>query len=173
VTEWRIIPGFDRYEVSDDGRVRYAETQRVRTLHISGRGYLYISMIAGPPAERVIGVRSRPLTRKVHRLVALAFIPNPKNKPEVNHRDLNKLNNRVENLEWVTHAENCAHMERAGLCAAATNPNKGTKLSVDDVAVIRSRSERGERIPQIRRDYPHISHAHLRAVCLGLRRVRG
>lgn len=56
---------------------------------------------------------------KVHRLVALAWAPNPHNKPEVNHIDGNKQNNKVENLEWVTHRENHIHGRATGLWANA------------------------------------------------------
>lgn len=57
----------------------------------------------------------RPTIHSIHRLVALAYIPNPDNLPEVNHRDGNKRNNDVSNLEWNTRQENAEHSVRTGL----------------------------------------------------------
>src|SRR5699024_845781 len=66
---------------------------------IDSKGYPYIDV-------RFDGKRRCP---KIHRLVALAFIPNPENKPQVNHIDGNKENNNINNLEWVTNEENRTH----------------------------------------------------------------
>lgn len=60
-----------------------------------GKGYLCVELDKTPKA--------------VHRLIAFAFIPNPENKPQINHKDGNKLNNSVDNLEWMTNKENSNH----------------------------------------------------------------
>ena len=52
---------------------------------------------------------------QVHRLIALAYIPNPENKPQINHKDGNPLNNHIDNLEWVTQSENMQHAQEAGM----------------------------------------------------------
>lgn len=61
-----------------------------------------------------LSVSGKSKTMKVHRLVSMAYILNPENKPEVNHIDSNPLNNNMLNLEWVTHRENVLHMVKSG-----------------------------------------------------------
>lgn len=73
--------------------------------------------------------------RLLHRLVATAFIPNPDNKMEVNHKDGDKKNNNASNLEWATHSENGVHAYKTGLRVSALG---NRKLSDKDVAEIKA-----------------------------------
>jgi len=84
----------------------------------------------------------------VHRIIAIHFIPNPENKREVNHIDLNKVNNRIENLEWTTPKENIQHSIRMGSntqCLPGIN-NPAAKLTNEQVLEIRRASGTQERI---------------------------
>jgi hypothetical protein len=96
---WKIIEGYENYEVSTFGNVRNIKTNNL--LRLSKKGNYYS-----------IGLTNKHKNRKsfrVHRLVCKTFIPNPDNKIEVNHKDKNGLNNNVLNLEWNSHQENCIH----------------------------------------------------------------
>jgi hypothetical protein len=121
--EWRIIESNPNYEVSNTGRVRRIGRDKDHSMTANKRGYLKTDLYSN-------SIRS---VVRVHRLVAETFIPNPDNKPEVNHKDGNKLNNSVENLEWVTKKENCQHAWETGLAKPSysmrgrSNPNAGRK----------------------------------------------
>ena len=86
-----------------------------------------------------------PKTYRVHRLVALAFIPNPEKKMEINHIDGCKDNNSVNNLEWSTHKENVQHASKNGLLKPAVGINHGSCiLNEDEVRWICERLTNGE-----------------------------
>ena len=98
--EWRTITDFPNYSVSNFGNVMNNKTKKLLKL-CDKSGYYGVSL------TNVTLVNKK--TFRVHRLVACAFIENPENKPEVNHKDKNKLNNNIMNLEWNTRLENCHH----------------------------------------------------------------
>lgn len=98
--EWKLIAGFGgTYSVSNYGEVRNNKTGRLMKQRKTEKGYLRVGLTTNGKLKCM----------RVHRLVAQAFIPNPEDKPEVNHIDFNKENNCVNNLEWVTGKENAKH----------------------------------------------------------------
>lgn len=98
--EWKKIENFSNYSVSSMGEVRNDKTNKILKQSHNNKGYMYCYI------KRDDGVYKN---CQVHRLVAKTFIPNINDKPCVNHKDYNPSNNNVENLEWVTHSENCLH----------------------------------------------------------------
>lgn len=117
--EWRTVSEFPRYQVSNLGKVRNKETGKVLKTFIQNSGYEVASL-----AQE--GKKSS-AKRTVHRLVAQAFLPNPLDKPMVNHLDGNRLNNQATNLEWATPSENCQHAIQKGL-VVYNRPTLGKKL---------------------------------------------
>lgn len=111
---WIHINNFINYEISNFGRVRswrHSKGLRKTPYYFynygnDNNGYLYVSLYNKENKRKSL---------KIHRLIAEHFIENKDNKPEVNHKDGNKQNNVIVNLEWVTKSENTIHAFRLGL----------------------------------------------------------
>ncbi len=101
--EWKDIVGYEGlYQVSNLGRVKSLNYGRTRTAKVLvnkriGHGYYGVNLYLSP---------GHPVTHSIHRLVALAYLPNPQGLPQVNHLDEDKSNNDVDNLEWCTSKRN-------------------------------------------------------------------
>lgn len=106
--EWRDVIGYEGlYQVSNFGRAKSFYSNKARILKPIRRADGYVDF----GLHKNGSTRHRP----IHILVAQVFIPNPENKPIVNHIDGDKTNNRVDNLEWVTNSENVIHAHKTGL----------------------------------------------------------
>lgn len=114
---WKAIEGTKGFiEVSNEGRVRslLRGTPRILKTSIDSKGYHRIR----------VTIEREKKGFKLHREVAKAFIPNPYNKPQVNHKDGNKNNNSVSNLEWVTNKENVHHAIKNGMWVSVIEGSK-------------------------------------------------
>ncbi|KAB0577199.1 NUMOD4 motif-containing protein [Fusobacterium naviforme] len=111
--EWRPVKGYEGfYIVSNLGNVRSVDRD-YGNYRFRGK-WLRPFLIPDENGYRCVSLSAYGESRayKVHRLVAEAFVPNPENKPQVNHLDEDKLNNRADNLEWVTQQENLAYSNK-------------------------------------------------------------
>lgn len=139
---WKTIEEYENYNISNFGRVINNKTDKIMKLNNKG-GYLNVSLVNSQNKKCF----------KVHRLVALTFIENPENKLEVNHKDKNKHNNHISNLEWNTRQENNIHRLHN---ITITNINKKV--------IFRLHKETNEMLEK----YSSIENAALWAVSLGL-----
>lgn len=114
--EWKDVEGYkELYQVSNLGRIKSVsfrnkmverrKRDRILKLYDNKNGYQYVSLCKNNIKKSV----------RVHKLVACAFVPNPENKPQINHINGVKNDNRAENLEWCSQSENQIHAYRLGL----------------------------------------------------------
>lgn len=129
---WKSLKGIvecgDNYSVSTLGNVRNDKTGRVLKNNINPSGYCFV----------VLSFKGKTKTHTVHKLVALSYITNQENKPQVNHKDGDKTNNSVRNLEWSTAQENIEHAFNNGL-----SNNYLMKLDVKKVTAIKTKLAEG------------------------------
>lgn len=117
---WMWIEGYEgHYQVSSKGRIKAAAREAVVKTKFGEHTRKYSDKIMKQRFDRdgyrmvTLTVDGEQRTFQSHRLVAEAFIPNPQRKLEVNHKDMDKANNDISNLEWVTRQENATHYEES------------------------------------------------------------
>lgn len=147
---WKPVVGYeDNFLVSDDGQVKNLRTGTILKQHVRKNGYVTVSVKIG-------GRQGKSICFRVHRLVAEAFLPSPTleqiewakgtryRKVSVNHKDSNKQNNRVDNLEWATNSENMKHAFINDLLSIPKSEDAGqAKLTDEQVLEIRRRYKPG------------------------------
>lgn len=143
--EWLTIKNHPNYELNKLGQVRKKPSNKLLTPFITTNGYLRI--------------RFDKKAYQVHTLIATHYIPNPNNYKEINHKDNNKLNNSIDNLEWCTRQYNMLHCVKSGrssifnICGLKGVNSPSSKLSNNQVLEIRTRLEQGESTTSICKDY--------------------
>jgi len=155
VVSWTEILGTDGvYQVSTSGEVRSFSRYRdgrIRALQDNGHGYMTV----------LIGKKRL----YVHRLVAKAYLENPLELPQVNHKNGIKHDNRVENLEWCTAKQNAKHKYAMGLDSQKGMSNTGRKIGWADVLAIRASSLSCRKIAKVYNlNKDHISRIRTRKV---------
>ena len=136
---WKTIQAEPEYEVSNAGDVRNRKTSHVKSIRLDKYGYKRVTLY---PSGK---------TYSIHRLVAIAFIDNPNNLKTVNHVNGNKLDNSVNNLEWLSFSDNSKHAHKTGLIEVSVNGTKNpmSKFTEEDIKEIRLLSSLGNSTSEI------------------------
>lgn len=143
VSNYGRVKSIDRTETCKDGVVRFRKGKVLKP-HQNYNGYLWVSFCTNDIRKK----------KKIHRLVAQCFIPNPDGKPQVNHIDGDKHNNHVDNLEWVTPKENAHHAIENNLTTLLRGEKSPTnKLSSENVLEIRSFINEGVTVKELAKKY--------------------
>ena len=154
---WKSVKGYEGlYEVSNKGRIRSLDQVQHRSNGFVMCEFLVKGRILKPfktgnkNKGQYLTVnlhkQNTDCQKKVHRLVAEAFIPNPNNYPQVDHVDGNKLNNDVNNLDWVTNEENMKRSWNIGLRTYYGENNHKAKLTKEQVTEIRNTYIKGDSV---------------------------
>jgi hypothetical protein len=118
---WKDVEGYEGiYKISTYGRIKSYKTRL--------KGKLLSGTVNSDGYNVIILFKDGERGKRIPRLVAKAFIQNPENKPQVNHKDLNKSNNHVDNLEWCTAKENTYHATRNGHTPHKLNEWKAARI---------------------------------------------
>lgn len=153
------IQGYEgKYAITEDGKVWSYYLNDFLSLKPDKKGYVYVNLHGKDGRKRVA----------VHRLVALTFIPNPNNLPEVNHKDEDKTNNSVSNLEWCTREYNINYgtlMERMAQTQQQYHPNQKKVLCVETGIIYYSTQEASRQTG--------INNTGISKVCNGKRKTAG
>ena len=150
---WKDIDGYEGlYKISDLGNVYSCVTDTLLKIQSNGKGYKQIGLVKNKKQK----------TFRLSVLVAKAFVPNPQNKPQVNHIDEDKSNNAAVNLEWCTPKENSNHGTRTRRVAEA---NMKAVICITTKTVYTSVTEAEAKTGA--------GHSHISACCLGKRKHAG
>jgi len=153
--KWKTISGNNNYEISTHGRIkrikagRGAKVGKILNPTLDGAGYLIVSLYKN---------NKRNIDR-VHQLTAFHFIGKRPSGYQINHKDCNKKNNRLRNLEYCTPLENTRHAIRHGLGGSGER-NGMAKLTAKDVIKIRALVAKGETMKQVGKKF-NISYQHV------------
>lgn len=171
---WKGVLGYEEhYKVSNLGRVkglarmiirndgqRITLCEKLITPSINVAGYYVVVL------RKVRKVGKKWKNFRVHRLVGTAFISNPFNKPQINHKNGNKLDNRIENLEWDTRSENIRHAYNTGLNSALVRPVIGKNLKTGEIVSFNIMENAVRYLKK--NGWPKAAHSNIGLCCRGV-----